>query len=134
MDLNSCIFLLLSPVPQSEQLPKLSPICVSRHISNSLSAYLFLNFELQLGKSKEFNNEEMEAQVKRAFKSFYFLPLKETIKKQTSSAWSFLQQPMQLCSGGSIPHFEINAPLLRISQTSRQDQENGKGTYCWLLL
>ena len=46
----------------------------------------------------------------RAFKS-YFLSLKKTIKKQTSSAWIFLQPPMQVCRSAYIPNFKINAPI-----------------------
>ena len=48
------------PSPQGEQLPKhLS----SRHIRNSLSVYLFLNSQPQLGKSKEFNNQGLKIEI-----------------------------------------------------------------------
>ena len=40
----------------------------SRHISNSLSVYLFFDFEL--------NNGGMKVQVKRAFKSYFFVAKK----------------------------------------------------------
>ena len=82
-------------------------LCTSRHISNSLSVYFFLDSEPKLGKSKEFNNQDMEVQVKRAFKC-YFWP----IKKQTGSTWNFVQPPMQVCRCASIPNFKINASFL----------------------
>ena len=71
---------------QRQQFP-INPLAVSprktgkpfpqrlhRHINNSLNVYLFLDSELQLGKSKEFNNECMKVQVKRAFKSYFLSP------------------------------------------------------------
>ena len=42
----------------------------------SLNVYLFLDFELQLRKSKEFNNNQMKVLVKRALKSFFLSPKK----------------------------------------------------------
>ena len=41
------------------------------YINNSISLYLFLNSELQLEKSEAFNNQEMKAEVKRAFKNYF---------------------------------------------------------------
>ena len=56
------------------------PQHINRHINNSLSGYLFRNSKLQLGKSKEFNNQGMNIQVKRAFKSYSLFVIKKTIK------------------------------------------------------
>ena len=74
----------------------------SRHISNSLSVYLFLDSEL--------NNWGMKVQVKRAFKSYFFVT-KKTIWKQTGLPWNFLQPPIQVWRGAYIPYFKINAPI-----------------------
>ena len=70
----------------------------------------FLDFELQLGKSKEFNNERTKVQVKRAFKSYFFCH-KKVIKRQTGSAWNFLQLPIPVYRGVVIPYLKINAPI-----------------------
>ena len=53
-----------------QENPSLS---TSRHINkhNNLNVCLFLDFELQLSKSKEFNNKPMKLQVKRALKGFF---------------------------------------------------------------
>ena len=52
----------------------------------------------------------MKVQVKRALKSYFFV-IKRRIKKQTGSAWNFLQFPIQMCRGAYIPYFKINAPI-----------------------
>ena len=36
---------------------------------------------------------------------------KKTIRKQTGSAWNFLQPSIQVCRGTYIPYFKINAPI-----------------------
>ena len=41
-------------------------VLLPRHFDNSLSVYLFLDFELQLGKSEKFNNQGMKEN--RAFR------------------------------------------------------------------
>ena len=45
----------------------------SRHVNNNFSVYCFVNFELELGKSREFNNQGMTDQVKGALKAILFL-------------------------------------------------------------
>lgn len=57
-------------------------------------------------------------------------------KKQTDSAWKFLQPPMQVWRGASILHFKSNAPVsvdpsFSNIHDSGQYQQNGKRTYCW---
>ena len=44
----------------------------SRHVNNNFSVYCFVNFELELGKSREFNNQGMTDQVRGALKAFFF--------------------------------------------------------------
>ena len=79
-------FFLLTP---SQSLPgkheNLSS-SVSRHISNSLSMYLFLDSELSNGGKK--------------------VQVKKVIKKQTGSAWNFLQPPIQVCRSAYIPYLK----------------------------
>ena len=71
-------------VPHSPRQNNTPNLLSSRHIRNSLSVYLFLNSEPQLGKSKEFNNQGLK--VNRNFKCYIlFLPSKNN-KKQKSSA------------------------------------------------
>ena len=105
-------------VPQAEQFPELPSVW---HIKSSLSLYLFLNFELPQGKSKE-----------RASKNYV---TKNTIKKQTESAWNFLQPQIQVYSSWvhhlfQNQYFIILFPPVfqRISQPQGQDQQNGKQT------
>ena len=58
-------------LPGNQENPSPS---ASRHINNSLSVYLLLDSELYIDKPKEFNNERMKVQVKRAFKSYFLSP------------------------------------------------------------
>ena len=51
----------------------------------------------------------MKVQVKRAFKSYFYH--QKTTKRQTGSAWNFLQSPLQVCRGAHIPYFKINSPI-----------------------
>ena len=44
-------------------------VLLPRHIDKSLSVYFFLEFEPLLGKSEEFNNQEMKEI--RAFRIFF---------------------------------------------------------------
>ena len=53
----------------------------------------------------------MKFQIKIAFLSYSFFYYQETIKKQTGSAWSFLQLPILPCRGISIPYLKINFPF-----------------------
>ena len=47
----------------------------------------------------------------REFLKVIFLSLKKAVKKQTSSAWIFLQPAIQVCRGAYISYFKINAPI-----------------------
>ena len=46
----------------------------------------------------------MKVQIKKPFKSF-LSPENKKQKKQTGSAWNFLQPPIQLCRGTYIPYY-----------------------------
>ena len=63
---------LLTPFQSLPGKQKNSSFCASRHINNYLSVYLFVNSELQKGKSKEFIDKGMKALVKRAFKIVFY--------------------------------------------------------------
>ena len=84
----NCLLLLLPP--SGKLFPKLSHLFTlgTQASSNSLNMYLFLHSELQLGKSKEINNQGIKVQVKIAFKSYSFIFVtkmqKKTKKKQTN--------------------------------------------------
>ena len=52
----------------------------------------------------------MEVQIKRAFKSYFFVT-KNLIKERTGSVWNFLQSPILVCRGAYIPYFKISAPI-----------------------
>ena len=70
--------------------------------------YLFLNSELQLGKSKEFNNQGTKVQVKRAFKSF-FPPKPPQKNRQTLHEFSSTTSvSMHRCLN---PPFQNQCPL-----------------------
>ena len=53
----------------------------------------------------------MKLKVKRTFTSYFVFVTEKQQKKQTCSAWSFLQPPIQLCRTVYIPYFKINAPI-----------------------
>ena len=101
----------LHPHSQAEQLPNLSLHNLSGYINNSLSVYLFLDTKSQLGKSKEFNNQGMKVQVKKAFKSYSFFGTKKTIKNR-QAPHEFFSSNNSYSSFASTPHFKVNSPLL----------------------
>ena len=60
------------PLPSlSQENRKTFPQHFWIHQHNSLNVYLFLNFEPQLRKSKEFNDKRMKVQVREALKNFF---------------------------------------------------------------
>ena len=61
--------------------------------NNSLSMYLSLDSEQQLGKLNGLNNQAMKVLVNKAFKIYYL----------TSSAWNFLQHPIQVHRSATTP-------------------------------
>ena len=125
-------FLLTSQSPPGKQEKPFNS--VFRH-NSSLSVYLFFNSELYPGKSKDFNNEGVISQVKRAFKS-YFLSPKNNKKADT------LCMKFSLTSNSNVEmclyplfqnqrsHFLLPPLFQRISKPSCHDHQNG--TYCRL--
>ena len=90
----------------------------SRHIGNSLSVYLFLEFEPQLDKSEEFSNHWM-----KKIELLEAIPFLSPKKNQAGFAWNFLETPIQVCRGASILYFNtlfffffVNPCFLRMSQ------------------
>ena len=103
----------------------------SVHINDSLSMYLSLDSELYPGKSKEFNNQRIKIQVKRAFvKSYFFLQKSSNNnnKKADRLCIKFLQPSLQVCRSADVPisPFSKSTPILsttlilfrRVSQPS----------------
>ena len=66
-------------------------ILLPRHFDNSVSVYLFLKFDLWLGKSEKFNSQGMKEN--RAFRIFFIIKKKNT--KQTDFAKNFPETPLQ---------------------------------------
>ena len=63
-----------------------------------------------LGKLKELNNQGMEVQVKRAFKSYYFCHhIIKAMQKQTDPAWNLQVKKIE------SRHFYSYAPLVKLS-------------------
>ena len=96
---NRFLLTFSKSLPGKQKNPSSS---TSRHISNRLSMYLFLDSEL--------NSKVMKVQVKRAFINYFFVT-KRAIRKQTGPASNFLQPPVKLCRGSYIPYFKITPPL-----------------------
>ena len=79
----------------------------SKHISSSLSVYLFLDSEL--------SNWGWKYRSRELLKAIFLSP--KIIRKPTGSAWSFLQPPIQVCRGAHISYFKINAMIRTYSHT-----------------
>ena len=89
-------------------------VLLPRHFYNSLSVCLFLEFELQLGKSEKLNNQEMKGN--RDFR-ILFIP-KKTIKNQTDFAWNFLEIPIQSVQHLCTLFLYFNTPFFSFSKIS----------------
>ena len=66
----------------------------------------------------------MKVQVKKAFKSYFFVT-KKVMKKQTGSAWNFLQPKIPVCRGAYIPYFKIKGR--KIMQLKKLPKLNLRG-------
>ena len=122
---------LLQVSPRKQDNP---PFSASRHINNSLNVYLFHDFELQPGKSKEFNNNKMKVQVKRAFRSYFVCNLKSNKKadRLCMKLSSTSNTGVQRCLYPLFPNQRYHFLLPPYFQTSGQYQENDQRTYCRL--
>ena len=118
-----------STAPQVKQLSKLPP---SRHTKNSRSLYLYLDFELKLGKSKEFDNQGMKAQVKRAFKSYSIFITKKSSKKVGRLCVKVLSRCPNTLFQSQYPFILLPSLFQKIYQPPGRDQENGKQEQCRL--
>ena len=88
-----------------EQLQKL-PHTYTAYINNNISLYLFLNSELQLEKSEAFNNQEMKAEVKRAFKNYFVTKCRQ-------------------CGRCFKPYYKINMPFILLTILFQRIQWSG---------
>ena len=129
----NCLLLLLPP--SGKLFPKLSHLFTlgTQASSNSLNMYLFLHSELQLGKSKEINNQGIKVQVKIAFKSYSFIFVtkmqknKQKRNKQTKKAGRLcmkfssafktrMQRRLTPLFQHQYPHFLRPPPFRKLSQ------------------
>ena len=85
-------------------------VLLTRHFDNSLSVYLFLEFEPQLGKSEKVNNQGMKE--KKAFRIPFYN------KKQ------FLKPHYKIYIGASILYF--NASFSDVPSFSKRSQPPGQ--------
>ena len=76
------------------------------YINSSISLYLFLNSELQLEKSETFNNQEMKAEVNRAFKNYFVTKCRQ-------------------CGRCFKHYYKINMPLILLTILSQRIQWSG---------
>ena len=84
------------------------PSLLSKHISNNLSVHLFLDFEWQLGKTKEFNTQGLQkVQISSAFKIYSF----SVANKNQKADRLCMNFQCKCAAGDSTPYFKINAPL-----------------------
>ena len=117
---NSFILTPSSYLPGKQENPSSS--------ASSQNVYLFLNSEVINGEIAYRSRELLKA----------FFCHQKTVRKQTCSAWNFLQPSIQVCRGAYIPYFKNQHPLFLLlhlfwrSRPSVQDQKNCKRTYCWL--
>lgn len=65
------------PIPRQNNLEN---FVSTRHISNNLNVYFFLNSEPQLDQLKEFTNQNIKVRVKRVFESYSFFVIKKGSK------------------------------------------------------
>ena len=90
----------------------------SVHINDSLSMYLSLDSELYPGKSKEFNNQRIKIQVKRAFiKSYFFLQKNSNNNNRKADRLcikfsSTFIASVQKCRGAYFLFFKINSRFI----------------------
>ena len=90
---NSFILTPSSYLPGKQENPSSS--------ASSQNVYLFLNSEVI--------NGEIEYRSRELLKAFFCH--QKTVRKQTCSAWNFLQPSIQVCRGAYIPYFKISTPF-----------------------
>ena len=96
-------------------------VLISRHFDNSLSVYLFLTFERQLGKSEKFNNQGMKED--RGFRNFFIT--NKQLKSRQALHRIFLKPQYKVYRGASIIYFNASfSDLPSISKISPQPGQN----------
>ena len=86
-------------------------VLLPRHFYNSLSVCLFLEFELQLGKSEKLNNQEMKG---TRDVRILFIPKKQLTIRQTLHG-IFLKSQYKVCST-SAPYSSISTHSFSLFQ------------------
>ena len=98
-------------------------VLLTRHFDNSLSVYLFLEFESQLGKSEKFNNQGIKE--KKAFRIPFIT--KKQLKSRQALNRILLKPERKVYRGASI--LQVNASFSdgpsfsKISEPPGQNQQ-----------
>ena len=92
---------------------------ITRHFDSSLSVYLFLEFEPQLGKSEKFNNQGMKEN--KAFRIPFIT--KKQLKGRQALHRIFLKPQYKVYRGASILY--CNASFSDVPSFSKMSQPPG---------
>ena len=116
------------------------PSLLSKHISNNLSVHLFLDFEWQLGKSKEFNTHGLQkVQISSAFKIYSFSVANKNQKadrlcmKFSSTSNASVQQVTQPPISKSMPPYSFIRSISKNISTLRSESTKWKTSFDYCL-
>ena len=105
---------------QNGTLPPIErKVLLTKHFDNSLSVYLFLEFEPKLGKSEKFNNQGMKEN--KAFRIPFIT--KKQLKSRQALHRIFLKPQYKVYRGASILYF--NASFSDVPSFSKMSQPPG---------
>ena len=109
--------------------PRQGGVLLPRHFDNSLSVYLFLEFEPQLGKSEKFNNQGMKEN--KAFRIPFIV--KKQLKCRQALHRIFLKPQYKIQKGNSILYFNTSFSYVpsfsKISQHPGQNHQIVNGVF-----
>ena len=116
------------------------PSLLSKHISNNLSVHLFLDFEWQLGKTKEFNTQGLQkVQISSAFKIYSFSVASKNQKadrlcmKFSSTSNASVQQVTQPPISKSMPPYSFIRSISKNISTLRSESTKWKTSFDYCL-
>ena len=95
-------------------------VLLTKHFDNSLSVYIFLEFEPQFGKSEKFNNQGMKEN--KTFRILFIT--KEQLKGRQALHRIFVKPQYKVCRGASILYF--NASFSDVFSFSKLSQPPGQ--------
>ena len=104
---------------QNGTLPPIErKVLLTKHFDNSLSVYLFLEFEPKLGKSEKFNNQGKQRKGNKAFRIPFIT--KRQLKDRQALHRIFLKPQYKVCRGASIHYFRaFFSDVLSVSKISQ---------------